>query len=187
MTEELEMMMDEAKESMDKSIEHLQNQLMKIRAGKANASMLHGVMVEAYGVQSPINQVANISTPDARTLSIQPFDKTILPDIEKGIMQSNIGLTPQNDGEFIRLNIPPLTEERRKDLAKQTKGEGEDAKISLRAARKDAMDFIKDLQKDGLSEDMAKTAEDNVQKVVNDYSAKVDAILAAKEVEIMTV
>lgn len=187
MTEEIQMMMEEARDSMDKSIDHLQNQLLKIRAGKANPSMLSGVMVEAYGVQTPINQLANISIPDARTISIQPFDKSVLPEIERGIIGSNIGLNPQNDGEFIRLNIPPLTEERRIDLAKQTKGEGEDAKISLRSARKDAMDFIKDLQKDGLSEDMAKRAEDKVQDLTNDYGKKVEAILAKKEEDIMTV
>jgi len=187
MQEELQMMMDEAKESMDKSIDHLQKALTKIRAGKASPNMLSSVMVEAYGIQSPINQLASITTPDGRTLSIQPFDKTTLPDIEKGILQANIGLTPQNDGEFIRLNIPPLTEERRKEMVKQTKSEGEDAKISLRSARKDAMDFIKSLKEDGLSEDMAKNAEEDVQKVVNDYTSKIEGILASKENDIMTV
>jgi ribosome recycling factor len=172
---------------MDKSIEHLTKELTKIRAGKANPSMLNSVMVEAYGVQSPLNQLASITTPDARTLAIQPFDKSTLQDIEKGILQANIGLTPQNDGEFIRLNIPPLTEERRRVMVKQTKGEGEDAKISLRSARKEAMDFIKSLEKDGLSEDMAKNAEEDVQKVVNEYTTKIEAIISKKEAEIMTV
>lgn len=187
MQEELQMLMDEAKESMDKAIDHLHKELSKIRAGKANPSMLSSVMVEAYGIQSPINQLASITTPDGRTLSIQPFDKSTLQDIEKGILQANIGLTPQNDGEFIRLNIPPLTEERRKAMVKQTKAEGEDAKISLRSARKDAMDFIKSLKEDGLSEDMAKNAEEDVQKVVNEYTAKIESILSTKENEIMTV
>jgi len=187
MQEEIEMMLDEARSSMDKSIEHLTKELTKIRAGKANPSMLNSVMVEAYGVQSPLNQLASITTPDARTLAIQPFDKSTLQDIEKGILQANIGLTPQNDGEFIRLNIPPLTEERRKAMVKQTKGEGEDAKISLRSARKEAMDFIKSLEKDGLSEDMAKNAEEDVQKVVNEYTSKIEAIISKKEAEIMTV
>lgn len=187
MQEEIQMLMDEARESMDKAIDHLHKELTKIRAGKANPSMLSSVMVEAYGVQSPINQLASITTPDGRTLSIQPFDKSTLQAIEKGILQSNIGLTPQNDGEFIRLNIPPLTEERRKDMVKQTKAEGEHAKISLRSARKDAMDFVKSLKEDGLSEDMAKNAEEDVQKIVNDYTAKVESILANKENEIMTV
>ena len=187
MQEEIEMMLDEARSSMDKSIEHLTKELTKIRAGKANSSMLNSVMVEAYGVQSPLNQLASITTPDARTLAIQPFDKSTLQDIEKGILQANIGLTPQNDGEFIRLNIPPLTEERRRAMVKQTKGEGEDAKISLRSARKEAMDFIKSLEKDGLSEDMAKNAEEDVQKVVNEYTTKIEAIISKKEAEIMTV
>ncbi|MDA8979889.1 ribosome recycling factor [Chitinophagales bacterium] len=187
MQEEIEMMLDEARSSMDKSIEHLTKELTKIRAGKANPSMLNSVMVEAYGVQSPLNQLASITTPDARTLAIQPFDKSTLQDIEKGILQANIGLTPQNDGEFIRLNIPPLTEERRRAMVKQTKGEGEDAKISLRSARKEAMDFIKSLEKDGLSEDMAKNAEEDVQKVVNEYTTKIEAIISKKEAEIMTV
>lgn len=187
MQEELEMMLAELSDSMDKAIEHLQKDLLKIRAGKASPSMLSGVMVEAYGVQSPINQLANINTPDARTISIQPFDKSTLQSIEKGILQANIGLTPQNDGEFIRLNIPPLTEERRREMVKQTKGEGENAKISLRSARKEAMDYIKSLEKEGLSEDMAKTAEEEVQKVVNDYTVKVEKVLSNKEAEIMTV
>jgi ribosome recycling factor len=187
MQEEIEMMLDEARSSMDKSIEHLTKELTKIRAGKANPSMLNSVMVEAYGVQSPLNQLASITTPDARTLAIQPFDKSTLQDIDKGILQANIGLTPQNDGEFIRLNIPPLTEERRRAMVKQTKGEGEDAKISLRSARKEAMDFIKSLEKDGLSEDMAKNAEEDVQKVVNEYTTKIEAIISKKEAEIMTV
>ncbi|MCB0510034.1 MAG: ribosome recycling factor [Chitinophagales bacterium] len=187
MQEELEMMLAELSDSMDKAIEHLQKDLLKIRAGKASPSMLSGVLVEAYGVQSPINQLANINTPDARTISIQPFDKSTLQSIEKGILQANIGLTPQNDGEFIRLNIPPLTEERRKEMVKQTKAEGEHAKISLRSARKEAMDYIKSLEKEGLSEDMAKTAEEDVQKVVNDYTAKVEKVLSVKEAEIMTV
>ena len=187
MQEEIEMMLDEARDSMDKAIEHLINQLTKIRAGKASPSMLGSVMVEAYGILSPLNQLASVTTPDGRTLAIQPFDKSTLQDIEKGILQANIGLTPQNDGEFIRLNIPPLTEERRREMVKQTKVEAEDAKISLRSARKDAMDFIKSLEKDGLSEDLAKNAEDDVQKIVNDYSAKVDAVFNNKESEIMTV
>jgi ribosome recycling factor len=187
MTEELAMMMDEAKDSMNKAIEHLQNQLIKIRAGKASPAMLSGIIVEAYGMQMPINQLANVSVADARTITVQPFDKTTISNIEKGILQANIGLNPQNDGELIRLSIPPLTEERRKELVKQTKGEGEDAKISIRSARKDAMDYIKSLQKDGLSEDLAKKAEDDVQKLTNEYNSKVDKVLEVKEAEIMAV
>jgi ribosome recycling factor len=149
--------------------------------------MLSSIMVEAYGVSVPLNQVAGVSTPDGRTISIQPFDRSTLQAIEKGILQANIGLTPQNDGEFIRLNIPPLTEERRIQMVKQTKTDGEDAKISLRSARKDAMDFIKSLEKDGLSEDLSKNAEEDVQKLVVEYTAKVESTLSNKEVEIMTV
>jgi ribosome recycling factor len=187
MTEELEMMFDEANASMNKAIEHLQNELIKVRAGKASPAMLSGVMVEAYGMQMPINQTANISVADARTITIQPFDKSTISSIEKGILQANIGLNPQNDGEFIRLSIPPLTEERRRDLVKQTKGEGEEAKISVRSARKDAMDYIKSLQKDGLSEDLAKNAEDSVQKLTNEFNAKIEKVLEVKEIEIMAV
>jgi ribosome recycling factor len=187
MNEELEMMEAELLDSMNKALEHLKSDLLKIRAGKASPSMLTGVMVEAYGMMNPINQLANITTPDGRTLSIQPFDKSTLNSIEKGILQANIGLTPQNDGEFIRLNIPPLTEDRRREMAKATKSEGENAKISLRSARKEAMDYIKSLEKDGLSEDAAKSAEEEVQKLVVDYTARVEKILQAKEQEIMTV
>lgn len=187
MTEELEMMFDEAKTSMNKAIEHLQFELVKVRAGKASPSMLSGVVVEAYGMQMPINQVANISVSDARTITVQPFDKSTIGSIEKGILQANIGLNPQNDGEYIRLNIPPLTEERRRDLVKQTKAEGEEAKISIRSARKDAMDYVKTLQKDGLSEDLAKKAEDDIQKLTNEFNAKVEKVLEVKEAEIMAV
>lgn len=187
MTEELEMMFDEAKTSMNKAIEHLQFELVKVRAGKASPSMLSGVMVEAYGMQMPINQVASISVSDARTITVQPFDKSTISSIEKGILQANIGLNPQNDGEYIRLNIPPLTEERRRDLVKQTKAEGEEAKISIRSARKDAMDYVKTLQKDGLSEDLAKKAEDDIQKLTNEFNAKVEKVLEVKEAEIMAV
>ena len=187
MNEDIKLGIDEARASMEKAIEHLKKELTKVRAGKANPSMLNAVMVEAYGAQMPLNQVANVSTPDARTLAVQPFDKSTLQDIERGILMANIGLTPQNDGEFIRLNIPPLTEERRKELVKQTKSLSENAKISIRAARKDAMDFIKGLKDDGLSEDMVKDGEGEVENVVKDYNAKVDTILGKKEEEIMTV
>jgi ribosome recycling factor len=187
MEEEIQMLLDEARDSMTKAIEHLQKELTKIRAGKANPSMLSTLTVEAYGVQSPINQLANVTTPDARTLSIQPYDKSTLNSIEKAILQANIGLTPQNDGEYIRLNIPPLTEDRRREMVKQTKAEGEHAKIAIRAARKDAMTFVKSLEKDGLSEDMAKSVEDDIQKIVTEYSGKVEGVLARKEEEILTV
>lgn len=187
MEEEIKMMEEELKDAMDKSIEHFQKELVKIRAGKASPAMLSGVVVEAYGMNNPLNQVANITTPDARTLAVQPFDKSIIGEIEKGILQSNIGLTPQNDGEFIRLNIPPLTEERRKGLVKQTHGEAENARISIRAARKDAMDYVKDLKKEGLSEDREKTLEENIQASVNNYNKQIEEILKQKEGEIMAI
>ena len=187
MEEEIKMMFDEMKDAMDKAIDHLHKELMKIRAGKATPSMLHGVTVMAYGANVPLNQVANVTTPDARTLAIQPFDKSVIQDIKKGILASNIGLTPQNDGEFIRLNIPPLTEERRKNLVKQSHGESEHAKVSLRHARKEAMDFVKDLKKDGLSEDRERDVEKEIQDLINSYGIKVDEVLKKKETEIMSI
>jgi len=187
MEEEIKMMLDEMDESMDKAIDHLQKELQKIRAGKATPSMLQGVTVMAYGAQVPLNQVANITTPDARTLAIQPFDKSVIQEIERGILASNIGLTPQNDGDFIRLNIPPLTEERRKNLVKQSHSEAEHAKISLRHARKEAIDFAKELKKDGLSEDRERSIEEEIQKTINDYTKKIEKILAAKEKDIMSI
>lgn len=187
MNEEIELIMMECRESMDNAVGHLKTELTKVRAGKANPSMLDAVMVDAYGMKNPLKQLANISTPDARTISVQPFDKSTLEDIEKGILQANIGLTPQNDGEFIRLNLPPLTEERRKSLVKTVKEHGEHAKVSIRASRKSANDEIKKLEKDGLSEDLAKGAEASVQKLTDDYSAKIDELLSNKENDIMTV
>lgn len=187
MEEEIQMMVDEMHSSMDATIEHLHKELLKIRAGKASPAMLSGVMVEAYDMQMPLNQVANVTVPDARTIAVQPFDKATIQAIERGILQSNIGLTPQNDGEFIRLNIPPLTEERRVNLVKQANGESENAKISLRSARKDAMDFTKGLKKEGLSEDREKDLENMIQDTTNTYGKKVDDVLKAKEVEIMSI
>lgn len=187
MNEDLDLIMMECTDSMESAVSHLKTELTKIRAGKANPSMLDPVMVEAYGMQNPLKQLASISTPDARTISVQPFDKSTLADIEKGILQANIGLTPQNDGEFIRLNLPPLTEERRKELSKNAKEYGENAKVSIRGARKSANDDIKKLEKDGLSEDMAKDAESSVQNLTNKFSNIVDELIAAKEADIMTV
>lgn len=187
MEEEIQMMIDEMHSGMDAAINHLHKELLKIRAGKASPAMLNGVMVEAYEMQMPLNQVANVTIPDARTIAVQPFDKSTIQAIEKGILQSNIGLTPQNDGEFIRLNIPPLTEERRINLAKQSNAESENAKISLRSVRKDAMDFTKGLKKDGLSEDREKDLETLIQDTINSYTKKVEDILKAKEIEIMSI
>lgn len=185
--EEIEFLLDAAKESMDAAIEHLIKELAKIRAGRAHASMLSGVYIDYYGSQTPLSQVSNINTPDARTISIQPWEKSLLGDIEKAIMVANLGLNPQNNGELIMINIPPLTEERRMNLVKQTKSEGEHAKVSIRNARKEANDEIKKLQKDTISDDLAKDAEENVQKLTDKYSAKVDDLLAQKEKDIMTV
>jgi ribosome recycling factor len=172
---------------MQKALEHFEFELSKIRAGKASAGMLDGVLVDAYGAKSPLAQVGNISTPDARTISIQPWDASLLQPIEKAILAANIGLTPQNDGKIIRLNIPPLTEERRKELVKQTKHEAENCRISIRTVRKDSNEKVKKLQKDGLPEDSAKNAETSVQNLTNDFSAKIEKHLEIKEKEIMTV
>lgn len=187
MTEEIQMALDEAKEQMEQAIGHLTSELTKIRAGKANPSMLDGVFVDYYGSQTPLSQVANVSTLDARTITVQPWEKAMLDEISKGIMNSNLGLNPQNNGEVVIINIPVLTEERRKELVKRAKAEGEDAKVSIRNQRKDANDFIKKLKDDGLSEDIAKRGEDEVQKIVDNYSKKVDDLIDAKEKDIMTV
>lgn len=176
-----------AKDKMQKAIAHLEEELVGVRAGKANPAMLNSIMVDYYGTSTPLPQVASITSPDARTISIQPWEKSMIQPIEKAIMQANLGFTPQNNGETIRINVPPLTEERRKDLVKQTRQEGEHARISIRNARRDAIEAIKKLQKDGLAEDMAKDFESEVQKITDDFNKKVDSILDAKEKEIMTV
>jgi ribosome recycling factor len=185
--EELEMVKEEAGEHMKRSVDHLEMELVKVRAGRANVNMLEGVKVNYYGAPTPINQVANISTPDARFITIQPWEKNILGEIEKAILAANIGLTPQNNGEMVRLNLPPMTEERRRELVKSVKHLGENAKVTIRNARKEANDHVKKLQKDGLSEDIAKDAEDDVQKMTDSYIAEVDKHLERKEKEIMTV
>ena len=187
MTEDVQMILDEASESMSGSIEHLEKELGKIRAGRANPSMLSSVMVDYYGSPTPLSQVANVNSLDARTLSIQPWEKSVLGDIETGIINANLGLAPQNNGELILINVPVLTEERRKDLVKKAKSEGENAKVSIRNSRKDANDMVKDLAKDGLPEDMVKDAESAVQDLTNKYSAKVDSIVDAKEADILKV
>lgn len=187
MEEELQFIFDTAEESMKNAIAHLEKELAKIRAGRANPSMLDGIMVEYYGSLTPLNQVANINTMDARTLTIQPWEKKIIDDIQRAIINSNLGLNPQNNGESILISIPILTEERRKDLCKQAKAEGEHAKVGIRNARKDANDEIKKLKNDGLSEDQAKLAEEKIQKLTDSYTAKVDAFVEAKEADIMKV
>jgi ribosome recycling factor len=185
--EEVQFYLDEAKELMDKSIEHCIQSLAKIRAGKASPQMLDGIMVEYYGNPTPLNQVSSMNTPDARSIIIKPWEKSIIPEIERSIINSDLGLNPQNDGEIVRINIPPLTEERRKDLVKQAKHEAEQGKISIRNARKEVNDGLKKLQKEGISEDEIKRAEEKVQDLTNNYTHRIDEILAQKEEDIMTV
>ncbi len=174
-------------ELMKKSIAHLQAELVKIRAGKATPQILDGIMVDYYKVSTPINQVANISVPDAHSLAVQPWEKSMIEPIEKAILQANIGLNPQNDGTFIRINIPPLTEERRKELVKQAKVESENAKVSIRNIRRDSNDKIRNFVKEGLAEDAAKDAESKIQDLTNDYIKKTDSHLEVKENEILTI
>lgn len=185
--EEIDFILDSAKESMDGSIAHLEKEFLNIRAGKATPAMLGGVFVDYYGSQTPLSQVANISVPDARTITIQPWEKAMLHPIEKAIMIANLGFNPMNNGDNIIINVPALTEERRRDLAKQAKGEAEDAKISVRNVRKDANTDIKKLEKDGVSEDACKGAEESVQELTNSYIKKIDDLLVVKEAEIMKV
>jgi len=187
MQEEVDFVIEHCKERMDAAIKHLEKELTHIRAGKASPSMLDGVQVEYYGTMTPLNQVSNVSTPDARTIAIQPWEKGLIPVIEKSILAANLGFNPDNNGELIRINIPALTEERRKQLVKQVSQEGETAKVSIRTARKDANDSLKKLQKEGLSEDMEKDAEEEVQKMTDNYGKKVDALVEAKEKDIMTI
>ena len=187
MNEEVQMVYELAKENMEKTIEHLDNELMRIRAGKANVHILDGVMVDYYGTPTPLNQVSNISTPDAKTIMIQPWEKSMIDPIEKALMVSNVGITPGNNGEVIRLVVPQLTEERRVDLVKQVKNEGENARVSVRNARREANDEYKNMQKDGLSEDETKTAEDDIQKLTDEFTEKVEKIVEAKDQDIMTI
>jgi ribosome recycling factor len=187
MSEELAKIKSQSVEAMNKAIQHLETELVKVRAGKATPGMLDGIVVDYYGNPTPISQVANISVADARTLTIQPWEKNMLPLIEKSIIAANIGITPQNDGNMIRLFLPPLTEERRKELVKKSQGEGEHSKVAIRNIRRDAMEHVKRLQKNGLSEDLCKDAEKEIQEVTDKYITRVDQHLAAKEKEIMTV
>jgi len=187
MIEDLQMIYDELKQSNSKSITHLENELLKIRAGKAMPSMLNGVMVDYYGSPTPIQQVANINSMDARTLTVQAWEKNMLNEIAKGIINSNLGLNPQSNGEQLIISIPPLTEERRKDMVKKARAEGEHAKVGIRNNRKDAIDMVKDLKNDGLSEDLAKDAETEIQTVTNAFIKKVDDEIELKEKDIMTI
>ncbi len=187
MTEEINFILESTKESMEGSIAHLEKEFLNIRAGKANPQMLGGVFVDYYGSQTPLSQVSNINVPDARTITITPYEKNMLHPIEKAIMIANLGFNPMNNGDNIIISVPPLTEERRRDLTKQAKSESEDAKIGIRNARKDANTEIKKLEKDGTSEDVCKTAEETVQKLTDSFIKKVDELLVVKEAEIMKV
>ena len=187
MEEEVELILDLCKEKMEATVEHLAKELLHIRAGKASTRMLDGVVVDYYGSATPLAQVSNISTPDARTIAIQPWEKTLIGEIEKAIMNANLGFNPENNGEIIRINVPALTEERRKILSRQVNEEGEHAKVSLRASRKEANDTLKKLLKDGLSEDLEKDAETQVQDMVNLYGKKIDSQLDIKTQEIFTI
>jgi ribosome recycling factor len=185
MNEDIKFIIDTAKEAMDNAIKHLEKQLANIRAGKATPAMLGSVMVDYYGTQTPLSQVANVNTPDGRTITVQPWEKSMLQEIERGIMYANLGFNPMNNGESIIINVPPLTEERRIELAKQVKAEGEDAKVSVRTARKDANSDIKNTE--NASEDIQKNAEIDVQQITDNHVKRIDDVLSVKEKEIMTV
>ncbi|AOZ99356.1 MULTISPECIES: ribosome recycling factor [Flavobacterium] len=187
MTEEIDFILESTEESMEGSIGHLEKEFLNIRAGKASPAMLGSVFVDYYGSSTALNQVAKISTPDARTITLQPFEKNMLQTIEKAIMIANLGFNPMNNGDIIIISVPPLTEDRRRELAKQAKAEAEDAKIGIRNARKEANTDIKKLEKEGTSEDICKSAEEEVQNLTNTYIKKIDELLAAKEAEIMKV
>lgn len=187
MQEEVQMVLDICRERMELALAHLDKELVHIRAGKASPRMLDTVHVIYYGSMVPIAQVSNISTPDARTIVVQPWEKAMIHPIEKAIINSNLGFNPDNNGEIIRINVPAPTEQRRKDMVKTVNKEGEIAKVSLRSARKDTNDSLKKMLKDGLSEDLEKDAEDEVQNMTNDFSKKIDKMLDDKNVEILTI
>ena len=186
MSEDVELFIDDAKDSMQKAVTHLDNELTKIRAGKASPAMLEGVMVDYYGTKTPLKQVANVSTTDARTIIVQAWEKKLIDPIEKAIFAANLGLTPVNNGELIRINVPPLTEERRHNIVKNVRHEGETAKVSVRSIRRDAIEELKKLQKSGTSEDEIKTGEEEIQKLTDAYTKKIEDLLTKKEVELMS-
>jgi len=184
MEEEIQFIIDGTKEAMDNALKHLEKKLINIRAGKASPSMVTGVIVDYYGTPTPLSQVANVNTPDGMTITIQPWEKTLIPEIEKGIHTANLGFNPQNNGESVIINVPPLTEERRIELAKQAKAEAEDSKIGVRNDRKNAMSEIKDLD---ISDDLKKNLEIDIQNMTDNHITKIDEVIANKEKEIMTV
>ncbi|MBW4890308.1 ribosome recycling factor [Mucilaginibacter sp. HMF5004] len=187
MSELIKKLIADAKGMMDKAVEHTDNEFTKIRAGKAAPAMLDVVMVEYYGNPTPLSQVASVNSPDARTLVIQPWEKPLLSAIERAIMEANLGFNPQNDGTIIRINVPPLTEERRRDLVKRAKGEAENGKVSVRNIRKDTNEKIKKLKSESVSDDEIKTGEAEVQKLTDSYMVKIDQLVELKEKDIMTV
>jgi ribosome recycling factor len=187
MSELIKKQVTDAKAAMDRAIDHADGELNKIRAGKASPSMLDDVYVDYYGTATPLSQVGTVNTPDARTIVVQPWEKSLLSAIEKAIMEANLGVNPQNDGVIIRINVPPLTEERRRDLAKKAKGEAENGKIAIRNVRKDANEKIRKLKAEGVSEDEMKSGEAEIQKLTDAYIVKVDQLSEAKEKDIMTV
>lgn len=187
MREDLELVYDEFKASNNKSIDHLNSELLKIRAGKASPAMLQGVMVDYYGSPTPLQQVANVGTMDARTITVQPWEKSLLNEIMRAIINANLGFAPQSNGESLLISVPALTEDRRRDLVKMAKAEGENAKVAVRNNRKDAIDMIKSMKDDGLSEDLQKDAENEVQNITNSYSNKIDDLIKVKEADIMTI
>ncbi|MFW5759144.1 MAG: ribosome recycling factor [Bacteroidota bacterium] len=187
MSEETAFLYDEAEEKMDNSIQHLEREFVKIRAGKANPQMLDSVKVDYYGTLTPLSQVSNINTPDPKSIVVQPWEKNMLAPIEKAIMAANLGFNPQNDGTIIRIIVPPLTEERRKELVKKSKAEAEICKVSIRNARREAMDAAKKLEKEGTPEDEVKRLEADIQELTNEYIKKVDKLLDEKESDIMTI
>ncbi len=187
MSELIKKQLTDAKALMEKSIEHTDSEFLKIRAGKASPAMLEGLMVEYYGNPTPLNQVGSVTSPDARTLVIQPWEKSLLSPIERAIQEANLGFNPQNDGIIIRINVPPLTEERRRDLVKRVKGEAENGKIAVRNIRKDTNEKIKKLKSESVSDDEIKTGEAEVQKLTDSYITKIDQLAEVKEKDIMTV
>jgi ribosome recycling factor len=185
--EDLNRIMADAKASMEKAIEHLHHELAKLRTGKASTAMLEDIVVEYYGHPTPLSQVANVNVTDARTLLVQPWERTLVGPIERALINANLGMTPSNDGEVIRLMVPALTEERRKELVKKAKQAGEDSKVGIRTARHKGLDHLKKAVKEGIPEDLGKRKETELQEMVNAFVAKVDEILGQKEKEILTV
>ena len=187
MEEEIQLQLEDAKEKMDKAVNHLEDELLRVRAGKATPNILDGINVDYYGSLTPLNQVSNISTPDGKTIAVQPWEKSMIGPIEKAILAANIGLNPINNGELIRINIPPLTEERRNNLVKQIKHMAENTRVSVRNARRDTNEALKQMKKEGLSEDLEKDAEAEVQDMTNQYIEKIDKVVEAKEKDILTI